>query len=215
MPNLQAPTRLCGRTHLPRPPPLESNRRRAALSFGPPRRRLDLLWPRFAPHLDPNTFALPHPAPAPRTKALPNLLPAHFLDHAPPVATLGPCSLHPHGAAHSRPRRPLLAKQLVVASALLVPVAGHCPHRSTSHGLRPRRLGTRVPVPHRLGSHSTQHINYVLSQTPPLSRFRPPTPRPVSPLDAPPAHSSRNARYPLCDISTRRRIKPTRQYGER
>ncbi len=203
MPHLQAPTGPCGRSNLRRHAPLESNRRRTALSFGATGYRLDLLRPRFSPRLDPNAFPPLQPAPAARTKALPNSLPAHFLDHAPPVAKPCPRPLYPHGAAHSSPRRPLLAKQPVLASALFRRAVGHRSRRSASHGLRSGRSRARVPAPHRLDSRSTQAINHVMSRTPALSGVRPPAPRPASPLDAPPAHRSRHAGYPLCDISTR------------
>src|SRR5580658_5779521 len=110
MPHLLAPTRPRGRSHFRRRTPLESNRRRTALSVSPTSRRMDLLRPRFAPHLDPNASPLPQPAAAARTKALPNPLPPHFLDHAPPLAEPYPSSLYPHCAANSSPRRPVLAK---------------------------------------------------------------------------------------------------------
>src|SRR5580693_7296138 len=125
MPHLQAPAGPCSRSHLRRHTPLESRRRRAVFSFGSTGCRLDLLRPRFTPDLDPNTFPLPQPAPAARTKAVPNSFPPHFLDHAPPVAK--PClwSLYPHGSAHASACRPLLAKQRLVASSLFCPATSH------------------------------------------------------------------------------------------
>jgi alpha-1,2-mannosyltransferase len=48
------------------------------------------------------------------------------------------------------PRRPVLAKQRLVASSLFCPATSHRPRRSASHGLRSGHPRARVPAPHRL-----------------------------------------------------------------
>jgi len=164
---------------------------------------MDLLRPRFPPHLDPNSFPFPDPAPAARTEAVPDSLPAHFLDDAPPLAAACICLLRRHRAPHPSASRPLLAKQPIFAAALFGCAAGHRPCRSASHGLRSRSSRARVPAALRLDRNSTQRFNDASTQTPSLPRIRAAPARPARPLDTPAAHRSRDAGYPVCVDSIR------------
>src|ERR1035441_6139511 len=202
MSHLQASTRSRRRHSLPDHTPLEDRRRRDSLGPRPIVRSLALLRSRPASRVDACSARRPPLAATTRTKALPNPLPAHLLEHARPLVFSFVHSLCHHRTPDLRVDCRVLAQPYAAIFALFGAAALDRPPRPTSHRLRSRHSRASIPSALRLGRHSIRQ-RHPAPQTPPLSRLRAAAARPARTLDTPSAFRPSDGRSFVWNMDNR------------